>query len=115
MTGLIESCPGFRSWTLHAGFARVRARTARFKRKQMHYLIETEQETDDRWIAEIPELPGAMVYGETEAEARDKVRALALRALADRIEHGEAVPDEFHISFSFARHAGNDASIGKTV
>jgi predicted RNase H-like HicB family nuclease len=76
----------------------------------MNYCIETEQEIDGRWIAEIPELPGAMVYGATEAEARDKVRALALRALADRIEHGEEIPDEFSISFSFASNVGDGAT-----
>ena len=54
--------------------------------------IEFEQEEDGRWIAEIPELPGAMVYGATREEARSKVSALALRILADRIEHGEPAP-----------------------
>ncbi len=49
----------------------------------------TEQETDGRWIAEILLLPGCMVYGETESDARSKVQALALRVIADRIEHGE--------------------------
>jgi predicted RNase H-like HicB family nuclease len=56
--------------------------------------IETERETDGRWIAEVPSLPGAMAYGASEAEAVDRVKALALRVIADRLEHGEAVPDE---------------------
>lgn len=56
----------------------------------MHLEVETEQESDGRWIAEIPELPGAMVYGATRAEAVAKVEALALRVLADRLEHGES-------------------------
>ncbi|MEX0781954.1 MAG: type II toxin-antitoxin system HicB family antitoxin [Dehalococcoidia bacterium] len=51
--------------------------------------IETEQETDGRWIADIPQLPGVLVYGVTQAEAIDAARALALRVIADRIEHGE--------------------------
>lgn len=55
--------------------------------------IEFEQEDDGRWIAEIPLLSGAMAYGATKKEARDKVEALALRILADRLEHGEAVPE----------------------
>ena len=52
--------------------------------------IETEQENDGRWIAEIPELPGVLAYGLTRQEAIEKVQVLALRILADRLEHGEA-------------------------
>jgi predicted RNase H-like HicB family nuclease len=54
--------------------------------------IETEQEIDGRWIAEVPDLPGVMVYGTTREDAISKVKALALRVLADRLEHGEAIP-----------------------
>ena len=54
--------------------------------------IETEQEDDGRWIAEIPDLPGVMVYGASRDEAVSRVKALALRALADRLENGEAIP-----------------------
>src|ERR1022692_127430 len=50
------------------------------------YTIEIELEDDGRWIAEIPELPGVMVYGQTQAEAVSRVEALALRVIADRIE-----------------------------
>ncbi len=55
--------------------------------------IEIEQEEDGRWLAEIPDLPGVMVYGATREEAVARVKALALRVLADRLEHGETVPD----------------------
>ena len=55
--------------------------------------IETEREDDGRWIAEVPALSGALVYGKTREEAIAKVQALALRVLADRIEHGEEVPE----------------------
>jgi predicted RNase H-like HicB family nuclease len=55
--------------------------------------IEFGQEVDGRWIAEIPSLPGVMVYGSSRQDARAKVTALALRTLADRIEHGEPVPE----------------------
>ena len=55
--------------------------------------IELEQEDDGRWIAEIPELSGVMAYGETREIAKAKVEALALRILADRVEHGEPVPE----------------------
>jgi predicted RNase H-like HicB family nuclease len=54
--------------------------------------IEIEREIDGRWLAEVPDLPGVMAYGSTRAEAIASVKALALRALADRIEHGEEVP-----------------------
>jgi predicted RNase H-like HicB family nuclease len=53
--------------------------------------VEVERETDGRWIGEIPSLPGAIVYGQTREEAVSRVQALALRILADRLEHGEAV------------------------
>lgn len=56
--------------------------------------IEIEREDDGRWLAEVPALPGVMAYGATRAEARQAVEALALRVLADRIEHGEPVPPE---------------------
>jgi len=56
--------------------------------------IEIAREDDGRWIAEIPDLPGVMAYGSTEAEARLRAEALALRVIADRIEHGEPVPAE---------------------
>lgn len=57
------------------------------------FSVEIEQETDGRWIAEIPALPGAMAYGATKEEAARKVEALALRILADRVESGEHVPE----------------------
>jgi len=55
--------------------------------------IEVEREEDGRWIAEVPELPGVMTYGSTREEAIQRVQALALRVLADRLEHGEQVPE----------------------
>ena len=64
--------------------------------------IETEQETDGRWIAEVLELPGAMAYGASAGEAIARVQALALRIVADRLEHGEADPDLTSISFQAA-------------
>ena len=56
--------------------------------------IESEREEDGRWIAEVPALPGVLTYGDTEAEARAKVKALALRVIADRLENGEPLPRE---------------------
>jgi predicted RNase H-like HicB family nuclease len=57
--------------------------------KAMPLTVEVEQEEDGRWIAEVPELPGVMSYGQTRQEAIDRVQALSLRVLADRLEHGE--------------------------
>ena len=56
--------------------------------------VEMERETDGRWLAEVVALPGVMAYGTTEAEARAKAIVLALRVLADQLEHGELVPPE---------------------
>jgi predicted RNase H-like HicB family nuclease len=59
----------------------------------MKLTIEIEQETDGRWIAAIEALPGVMVYGVTVREALLRVKALALRVIADRIENGELEPE----------------------
>lgn len=64
--------------------------------------VELEQEVDGRWIAEVPELPGVLVYGIDENEALAKVKALALRVIADRLEHGEATADLADVSFRAA-------------
>ena len=56
----------------------------------MNLTFETEREEDGRWLAEVPQLPGVMAYGASEGEAMAKAEALALRVLADRIDHGEA-------------------------
>jgi len=55
--------------------------------------IEIERETDGRWLAEISDMPGAMAYGTSRDEAVDKAKALALRVLADQLEHGEQVSE----------------------
>lgn len=54
--------------------------------------IEIEREEDGRWIAEISELPGVMAYGDTREDAISKVEILALRVMADRLEHGDEIP-----------------------
>jgi predicted RNase H-like HicB family nuclease len=58
------------------------------------FRIEIDREEDGRWIGEVPAIPGVMAYGATEAEAKSRTEALALRVIADRIEHGEAIPPE---------------------
>jgi predicted RNase H-like HicB family nuclease len=55
--------------------------------------IEIEREEDGRWVAEVPDLPGVMSYGQSREEAILKVETLALRVLADRLEHGEEIPE----------------------
>jgi predicted RNase H-like HicB family nuclease len=64
-------------------------------------IIEIEREEDGRWIGEIPELPGVMVYGPSREEVVANVQVLALRVLADRLEHGEHAP-ELDTIFSIA-------------
>jgi predicted RNase H-like HicB family nuclease len=59
----------------------------------MNFRIELDQEEDGRVIAEVPALPGVLVYGRTREEAIARAEALVLRVLADRIEHGEEVPE----------------------
>ncbi len=59
----------------------------------MNLPIETEQEADGRWIAEITPLSGVFVYGQTREEAIARVEALALMVIADRLEHGESLPE----------------------
>jgi predicted RNase H-like HicB family nuclease len=66
------------------------------------FLIDVERETDGRWLAEVLELPGVLAYGGSPEEARARVRALALRVVADRLEHGEAGPDLLNVSFAAA-------------
>ena len=66
----------------------------------MNLAIEVELEEDGRWIAEVPDLEGVLVYGATAQEASVKVQALALRVIADRLEHGEALPELLSINFS---------------
>lgn len=67
----------------------------------MNFTIELDQETDGRIIAEIPDLPGVLVYGESKDQAIALAKALALRVLADRLEHGEVVPEMANV-FSVA-------------
>ena len=66
------------------------------------FTIEIEQEQDQRWIAEVIELPGVMVYAGSPDDAKTKVQALALRVLADRLEHGEFIPEFLNITFDAA-------------
>jgi predicted RNase H-like HicB family nuclease len=64
--------------------------------------IESEREADGRWLAEVPSLAGVLAYGATAEEARAKATALALRVIADRLDHGEALPQEIAAVFEMA-------------
>ncbi len=66
------------------------------------FKVEVEQEEDGRWLAEVLELPGVLVYGQSQDAAVSKVQALALRVIAERLEHGEAGPQLLSISFAAA-------------
>jgi predicted RNase H-like HicB family nuclease len=64
--------------------------------------IELEREEDGRWIAEVPALPGVLCYGETRDQAIARVQALALRVIAERLEHGESRAELLSVSFEAA-------------
>lgn len=68
----------------------------------MKFNIECEREVDGRWLAEVPELPGVLAYGTTADEALGRAEALALRVLADQLEHGEFKPVDIRISVATA-------------
>jgi len=68
----------------------------------MRFKVELEQESDGRWLAEVIDLPGVLAYGRTPDEARARVQALALRVVADRLEHDEAPADWLTITFNAA-------------
>ena len=70
---------------------------SRAKSRELRFQFEIERETDGRWIAEIPEVPGAMAYGTTMEEAKAKAYALALYAIADDVEHSKDIPDTISI------------------
>jgi len=68
----------------------------------MTFQIELDREVDGRWIAEVPGLPGVLAYGQSRDEAVARVQALALRVLAERLEHNEAPPELLAVTFHAA-------------
>ncbi len=66
------------------------------------FTIQHEQEEDGRWIAEVPELPGVLAYGATADEAMAKAEVLALRVLAERLEHNETKAQPISIGIAAA-------------
>ena len=73
-------------------------RIASVSEDSMHLTIEHEREEDGRWLAEVPELPGVLAYGATAQEAMAKAEVLALRVLAERLEHNESGPQSISIA-----------------
>ncbi len=81
----------------------MRSQPGRGERVQSRCMVlstKTSKEKDGRWIGEVPELPGVLAYGETKAAAVAAGRALALRVVADRVEHGELPTDPLALSFA---------------
>ena len=68
----------------------------------MNFSIGCEEEIDGRWIAEVPQLPGVLCYGKTADDAMAKAELPALRAMADRLEHGQSRPIEINVSLPVA-------------
>lgn len=68
----------------------------------MNFTIEQEQESDGRWLAEVLELPGVLAYGASSTEAVSKAEVLALRVIAERLEHNESRPLSINISIPIA-------------
>ena len=68
----------------------------------MHFILDCEREEDGRWLAEVAQLPGVLAYGSSANEAMARAEVLALRVLAERLEHGEAEPHEINISLPAA-------------
>ena len=63
----------------------------------MSLRMEVEEEEDGRWIAEVPELPGVMVYGQSRPEAIDRIQALSLRVLADRLDYSARLTNQMAV------------------
>ena len=68
----------------------------------MDFNIECEREEDGRWLAEVPQLAGVLAYGSSPDEAMARAEVLALRVLAERLEHGESRPHSINISVAAA-------------
>ncbi len=64
----------------------------------MDFTIETDQEEDGRWLAEVPQLPGVLAYGDTRSQAMSRAQVLALRVIAERLENSDAGPQSIHMS-----------------
>jgi len=66
----------------------------------VNFTLESELEDDGRWLAEVPQLPGVLAYGSSRDEAMSRAQVLALRVIAERLEHGEASAQSIHMSIA---------------
>ena len=73
-----------------------------FAAAAMTFTIDLEREADGRWIAEVPDLSGVLAYGQTREEAVARVQALALRVIAERLEHAEVPAELLNVTFRAA-------------
>lgn len=80
-------------WNIEAYVPELTAEAASQAECKTMLRVEVEREDDGRWIAEVSELPGVLAYGQSRQEAIERAKALTLRVLADRLEHGEAIPE----------------------
>jgi len=94
--------PSIASWHTQPAMSVGHTPISRYICRIMTLHIELERETDGRWVAEVPELAGVLAYGSTRDEALGKVQALALRVIAERLEHGEEAPDLLQLTFRAA-------------
>lgn len=84
------------------GCSRLLGSRARVYSTDVTFLIELDREADGRWVAEVPTLPGVLCYGADRDEAIARVQALALRVIAERLEHREAPAEFLNVSFQAA-------------
>ncbi len=87
---------------LQPGSPNLLDRSARCYSRRVTFTIELEVEDDGRWLADVPTLEGVMCYGKDRNEAIAHVQALALRVIAERLEHGEAPPEFLNLTFQSA-------------
>jgi predicted RNase H-like HicB family nuclease len=88
-------------WSILLGMAN-RKLSRNGKNQQFRFNIDTERETDGRWIAEIVDIPGVLAYGRTEKQAKAIAYALALRVIADQVEKSSIVPESISLTCASA-------------
>ena len=85
----------------HPGAA-AKIKRVDYRRPIVNFSIECEEEVDGRWIAEVPQLPGVLCYGTTADEAMARAEVLALRAMAERLEHSQSRAVAIHLTLPLA-------------
>jgi predicted RNase H-like HicB family nuclease len=101
-SGAHERCTAAESRCAARRLQRLVREPARWYIAHVTFTIEIEREDDGRWLAEVPDLPGTMTYGQNRDEAVARVQALALRVIAERLEHREAPAEFLNVTFKAA-------------